>query len=398
MRYLFGDSVPFPPQHDFLASLEVCVDRAVTAVTLESEAVAALRKVEEGIAQRARSVTDLEAIHASIITAARHAATRDMVAGATGTPAQDYASRIVQLAEATFVDAKRSAEQQTEREREGARTIAEQKRAQVRGAVEDLLVAVRLPVTESRVTMNLETDGCELRTALVHPDGLATSFALSTASATEWKQARKVTEFAQGVTLPVGVKRSIFKRTVQPEPLALDELWLGGFDVGDDACQIRLRKKPDQPDNLVFDVRRTETGMYAEVHHPTEPDADAQLPHTLDASDAAQLERLWTLLRSAAGPLQSRRSRVLSVTLGGRDVFEAALTTNLVVLAIKAIAPTVAEIARRSPNPSELSLKLEHDGGRREEIYLKKAVLLARLDVVPASERYVFEPLELLRS
>jgi hypothetical protein len=398
MRYLFGDSVPFPPQHDFLASLEVMVDRAVTAVALESDAGSALRKAEEGITLRTRSIAELETMHASIVMAARHAATKDMVAGAVGTPSQDYANKIVQLAEATFAEAKRNADQQSERERAEARTAAEQKRGQIRAAIEAMLVAVRLPVSESRLTMNLEADGCELRTALMHPEGLATSFALSTDTATEWKHARKVSEFAQGVSLPVGVKRSIFKRTVQPEPLMLDELFLGGFDLGDDTCQLRLRKKPDQPDTLVFDVRRTEAGMYAEVHHPSEPDAEAQLPHVLDSTDAAQLERLWTLLRSAAGPLQSQRSRVLSATLQGRDVFEGALTTNLVVLVVKAIAPTVAEIAKRSPNPGELSLKVEADGGRREEVYLKKSVLIAKLESVPFTERYVFEPLELLKA
>lgn len=398
MRYLFGDSVPFPPQHDFLASLEVLIDRAVAAVVLESEAMGALRRVEEGVAVRARSVAELETMHASIIAAARHAATKDAVAGATGTPAQEYANKIVEVAEQTFVQTKRGSEQISERERDGARASADQQRAQVRAAAEAMLTAVRLPVVESRITMSLETEGCELHLALVHPDGLATSFALATDGAPEWKHARKVSDFAQNVSLPVGVKRSIFKRTVQHEPLMLDDLFVGGFDIADDTCQIRLRKKPDQPDTLTFDVRRTaDNGMYAEVHHPSESDAETQLAHTLDGVDSSQLERLWTLLRSAAGPLQSHRSRVLSTTLLGRDVFESHLTTNLVVLVVKALAPTVAEIARRSPNPRELSLKREHEDGRREEIYVQKAVLVAKLDTVPVTERYAFEPLDFLR-
>lgn len=398
MRYLFGDSVPFPPQHDFLASLEILIDRAVAAVVLESEATSALRLVEERVALRARSVAELETLHASIVAAARHAATQDLVAGATGTPAQEYANKIVDVAEQTFVQTRHAAEQISEREREGARASSDQQRAQVRAATEAMLTAVRLPVAESRITMSLGSAGCELCIALVHPDGLATSFALSTEGAPEWSHARKVSDFAQNVSLPVGVKRSIFKRTVQHETLMLDDLYVGGFDIADDSCQIRLRKRHDQPDTLAFDVRRTaDNGMYAEVHHPSESDAETQLAHTLDAADASQLERLWTLLRSAAGPLQSHRSRVLSATLLGRDVFEGHLTTNLVVLVVKALAPTVAEIARRSPNPRELSLKREHEDGRREEIYLQKAVLVAKLDTVPGTERYAFESLDFLR-
>jgi hypothetical protein len=57
----------------------------------------------------------------------------------------------------------------------------------------------------------------------------------------------------------------------------------------------------------------------------------------------------------------------------------------------------VNEIARRSPNASELSLKLENDGGKREEIYVKKEDLAAQLDALGPQEKALFSPLGLLR-
>jgi hypothetical protein len=55
-------------------------------------------------------------------------------------------------------------------------------------------------------------------------------------------------------------------------------------------------------------------------------------------------------------------------------------------------------VARRSPNEHELSLKVENDSGRREEIYLRKAQLVSSLSSVTPKERGVFDPLGLIAS
>jgi hypothetical protein len=54
----------------------------------------------------------------------------------------------------------------------------------------------------------------------------------------------------------------------------------------------------------------------------------------------------------------------------------------------------VAEIARRSPTPRELSLKLEHDDGRREERYLDRQLVDALLDDLPPPARARLAPLQ----
>ena len=58
----------------------------------------------------------------------------------------------------------------------------------------------------------------------------------------------------------------------------------------------------------------------------------------------------------------------------------------------------MAEVARRSPNEHELSLKVENDTGRREEIYLRKAQLVSALASVTPKARGVFDPLGLIAS
>jgi hypothetical protein len=393
MRYLYGDSVPFPQQHDFLGTLEAVLEQAVTVVAQESEVAAAMRKAEESAGGRAGLLLELDTVHASFMASAKHAAS-NMLQGPT--PVHAYATRISEEAERLYAETKRNVEAMSERERAEARTIAEAKRGTIRSALEVLLIKVRLPVLESRVTMNVEGekgDSCTMSTVLVHPENFVASFQLSPPA--DWQKARKVADFATGVTLPVGIKRSLFKRTPQHEPILLDDWIIGGFDVADETCELRLRKTAKEKDSLVFNLRAGEAGTYAEVHHPGESGTES-LPPVLDAQDAISLERLWTLLRSACGPLQANRSHLISALLDGRDVFESTSATKLVVMIVKQLAPIALEISKRSPNPAELSLKIEDDSGKRQEIYLKKAVLGAKLGNVPFTERHVFEPLEFL--
>jgi hypothetical protein len=229
----------------------------------------------------------------------------------------------------------------------------------------------------------------------VNPDGIVTQFTLATSQLAAWLAPRKVSEFAHGVDLQVGIKKSWLKRTPQPEVVHLDDFVLGGFDLADDAAEIRLRRKPEMPDSLIFNLRREEAELVADVRRPGEED-DGGTTH-VDAGDKAQLERLWQLLRAGVTEAMTRKERLISVTLDGQDIFEHDLVVPFIQRLIKQVGPTVTEIARRSPNPQELSLKHEDDSGRREEIYVKKQDLVSKLEPLDKASRAVFAPLGLIQ-
>jgi hypothetical protein len=388
MRYLFGDSVPFPPQYDFLAALKVFVEQATAAARYDGEGRAAMEAAETDASIRSHAIEALESAH----FAAMHAL------GTATTGGQplivDYAQKVQDYATALVAQTKGESITTAERAREAARAKTEHGRTQLRGALDALMIALRLPVVESRLLMDLADGRNDFQTVLTHSEGIATSFALSVDALDEWQKPRRVGDFTQGVNLPVGLKRSLFKRTVSHEVVSLDDYYLGGFDLADETVELRLRRKPDQKDAIVFELRHTDTGFYAEVLHPDDPDA-ASLEPVLDSSAASELERFSTLLRSACGPVVGHRSRVLSVALNGQDVFEQGLVPQLLATIVKIITPTVADISRRSGSPAELTLKTEDDDGKRQEIYVKKAELFARLAEVPPNEKPIFEPLRI---
>ncbi|HEY3817183.1 MAG TPA: hypothetical protein VGL81_08435 [Polyangiaceae bacterium] len=393
MRYLYGDSVPFPPQYDFLAALEVFCAQAARVVRLDAETRALRTAAEEGAIGRTRALEDLDAFHKEAVGALKDGA-RD----STQVQVREYVQQLSDLAQRIVDEARRVAIQTSDRDQQATRVESGRRRVEAREALERLLIAVRLPVEETHVTMALDGGTNTMSAVFSYEGGLTAGFTLASEGVDDWRVARHVRDFATEVTLPVGVKRSLFKRSVTSETITLDEYVVGGFELRDDKAELRLRRKPESPDSLVFDLRHVDDKLSAEVHHPDDVEAESGLPAVLDAGSAKELERLWQHLRSACGPLLSRKKRLVSLTLGGVDVTEQDLGTKVVSLVVAAIAPTVGEIARRSPNAHELSLKVENDSGRREEIYLRKAQLVSSLSSVTPKERGVFDPLGLIAS
>jgi hypothetical protein len=393
MRYLYGDSVPFPPQYDFLAALDVFCSQAARVVRLDAETRALRKAAEEAAMTRARSVEVLDVFHREAV-----GALRDGAKDSTQPLVRDYVVQLSDLAQRIVDESRRQAMTTNDREAQQAKAECDRRRSEARDSLEKLLVAVRLPVQETHVKMQLEDGENKLAAAFTYEGDLTASFTLSAAELPDWREPRRVGDFAQQVTMPVGVKRSLFKRTVAPETITLDDYVIGAFDLDDDRCVLHLRKRADAPDSLVFTVKRTEDKLRAEVHHPDDVEAESGLPAVLDHSSAVEVERLWQLIRTACSHALGKKKRMVSLELAGNSVAEHDLGTKVVGLVVEAIAPTVSEIARRSPNAHELSLKVENDAGRREEIYLRKAQLVSSLSSVMPKERGVFDPLGLIAS
>lgn len=388
MRYLYGDSAPFPYTFNFLATLETFMAAAAQVVKLESEARAMEGGMAATAAARIKSLEELETFHGAVMRAIQDSAKRTLAPQTS-----EYAERVVGHAAQLMDEAKRNVAATNDRELAQVRVEIDRRRGEIRNAIEGFLIRGRLPTLDAAVSMRW--DGQNIVTAvLTNPEGIVASFQLGAHKRAEWAAPRRVSEFAQGINLMVGLRRSLFRRDVKTELVHLDEHLISGFELTDSTAEIRLRRKINERDALVFVMRREDSELLAEVAHPFEEGPEA-LPSPVDAGDKVHLSRLWQSLRSALEPLLAIPERLLSLRLEGEDVFEHELAIMFIERIIRFLSPTVGEIARRSPNPSEFSLKMESDAGRREELYVRKEDLLARLAPLSERERGIFAPLGL---
>ncbi|OJY15606.1 MAG: hypothetical protein BGO98_23270 [Myxococcales bacterium 68-20] len=394
MRYLFGDSTPFPLGYNFLTTLEAFMSASTRIVQLDVEGTALARQREELAQNRVKGLEALEQFHNVVMRAVQDTAQK-----VQHQHALEYARTVAEYATHYIEEHRKSTLGANERESLQLRSDSDRRASEMRAQLEAFLKAARIPVLTTTIALRLNIDGKEARhsgsAAFVHPDGIATSFTVAPHRTTAWTAPRKVADFAEGVALRVGVEKSWLRGTVTAKELVVDDWTIVQIDMSEDAFELALRRKLAEKEMLVFRIRRDEAGGVAgTVEHPGAPNAEA-LPGNLGGQDVAHLERVWAALKAATREVADQKEQLINVALDGQPVFESGLAVPFVVRLVSMFAPTVREIAKRSPNAFELTLKTEAEGGRREELYLRKEALVSTLQPLPAKGREVFAPLGL---
>lgn len=385
MRYLYGDSAPFPHSYNFLSTLESFVGAGARIVKLDAESRSLEITTAQQAAARVASLDDLENFHGTTMRVIADSAGRNAQPGTV-----DYARQVMDTAANIVEQAKRNVQATNDRDQAMVRAEVERRRLEIRSALEGFLTQGHLPALGVKVSAQLVDMQYTMNAVFTNPDGIISSFRLGAARVAQWAQPRKVSEFSDGMNLMVGLKKSMFSKKVQTEPMQLDEFIVSGFELSDSSAQITLRRKLQERDSLVFDVKKEEE-VVAEVTHPLE-EGEAALPSAVDAGDRLHLTRLWQAIGSSLEQVLLQKDRLTKLTLNGEDVFENDLAIQFVAQLVAYLAPTVNEIAKRSPNASELSLKKEDDQGRREELYVKREDLVKSLAPLGEKERAIFAP------
>lgn len=389
MRYLYGDSEPFSPAYDFIGALESFVTHGARVAKLDAEIRVLHEQGREARRARQASSDELDRFHRSTMEAL------DKTLPADGDPVLlEYCRRLKEVAVQVVAETRKTIAAAEANDAEIERVEVERRRTEIFSSLEALLSLLRLPTIDTSVRMRLVEGRNEMAAVFAHADELVISFQLSVAKLPDWRQPRKVSEFATGVELPVGIKRGWFSRAVQQELASLDDELIGSLDLQKDRTELCLRRKATEKDSIAILIERSGDKVAAQIHYLDDPEAEEHRA-PLDDVATAHLQRLDEGLRKGLNGVLTAKERLLSIQHHGVDVVQqdqcAGFIRNLVAFA----APIVAEIARRTPNAAELALKVEKEGGRREEIYVRKADLAARLGILEPSLWSVFAPLNL---
>ena len=388
MRYLFGDSTEFPYPFDFLRTLEAFMTAGTRVVLLEHRAKSAAEEAVAARRDRAKGLETLARYHETVLRSF------DEPGVPQHTYATDYARRMAEHAVGLVAEQKRLVQEANERDDARARGERERSNDEVAKHLRAFFQAARLPTLETRLGATLVDGRYEVQASLFHPGGVCVSFALGTGETPAWNAPRRLGDLAGHLELLVGIKKSWIGNKISLEPARLDDWVIGSAELDGDDATIAVRKKPDQKDTLLFKLRRRDGAIAADVGHPGDPNA-AQVPSAADAADLPHLERLWGALQAGLDETLDDRAAVTAIVLEGDDALERGLGQKLVERLVSVLAPTALEIARRSPNSRELSLKREGRDGRREELYLKRDQLIEAMQPLPREGRAVFAPLGL---
>jgi hypothetical protein len=387
---LYADSEPFPLSYPFLPTLERFVKSAAGAL----QALTALRALNRDVAeQRAGAVRDIERLEGFIgdVLAAVESARGRSDAPLVGTYAEELRTFIERSSQASRVTRERELENKVEEKQKKIDSL----RATIRERIGEFLLSAHFDISEARFRVRLGEGRYRLWATVTVPPSLEIGYQLAADKMPEWHEARRLGAFTGEMELQVGMKKAWLSRDLTREVVRVDEYILAAAVLDRNRAEVHLRRRADGPsDTLVLFLQRSDAGFSAVIDRPGEGNEAARFQAVPE--DLPKLEAIWQRLHEACSATLERKQTVESVVLDGLDVFEDERVVGFINTFIAQYAPVVGEIARRSPAPRELSLKLEHDDGRREEIYLKKDQLAAHLNGLDAEVLEQFARLEIL--
>ncbi len=392
--YLYGDSSPFPAGYDFLSELKTFVRAASRALLLAHEA----DQLEQNLGERAQE--HLHAIEAAqaffdqvtalVADRAARAPAPQLVGG--------YAQEILGYVEKLSAQAKQARAEHLDAESVAATQAIGSRRAELRTVLAEYLLADPLPTEAWALSLHLGGTSPHGQAMLQHPDGLTTSFTVDVSADDAWGRPRKVGEISPGLSLQVGFKKAFLRSSLHPDIHALDDFFIGELELGPETMELHLRRKPDSPrDAFVLDLDVGADGEpAAKIARRGDKSGESDAPFVVQGEDLARVVELAEALRQECERLIGRKTRLLSAQLDDRDVFERGLVRQVFERIARRMAPVAAEVDAHSPNPEELSLKIQNADGRREELYLRKQDLVALVAPLPPEAQALFAGLSFL--
>ena len=385
MRYLYGDSVLSPVQFNFLPAFESFVDAAVQASRFDRDAIKAKAKIEADAEALQNALELVEDFHVKAMNALE-----DLLAEYDDKNTSFYVELLRDAGDGVVEQARNACQNPKDRITKELGIDNEARRKEIMMTVERCLKSEVVPIIGWSCSMRLTETHPQFTSEFSHPGRITPSYLAKPTSQSPWNAPVRVGSIVPGIELQIGVKKSWITGSVAKGPVLLDDFIIGGFDIGDDTAEIRLRKRPEQPDAIVFKLDRKGEDLKVTLERKGEDDAENGAG--LDTAERATIERLWQTIRKSIKSTLNLRVQLVSVRIDGQDFLSHGDLQHLLQPLIKSIAPMVQGIIAHSPNPAELSMKLESEEGKREEIYVRRETLAAKITTLDEHCQSLFAP------
>ncbi|MBN2497706.1 MAG: hypothetical protein JXR96_24140 [Deltaproteobacteria bacterium] len=394
MRYLYGDLSEFPHQDNTLGLLQRFLDMAVSSLKLHAAIASSTVSIDEDRAFVADALSEIEEFEKHVVSSIEAAsssyAPEDVVAVLAEGAISNFArymkegrSRVVSKVEARI----KATEQEIQKFQ-----------AQIQKHLRAFFVSSGVPVSNNslRIYLRPEGDGYHAESEIQDVIGLDCSYKLDAGASNFFSAPRKVSDLVPGRwDLPVGTRKAWLKKDPVVECMRIDDAMMSYVCDDESSVQIQLLRRGGSGQEGVFLLGPKSSGRFLAwridaggARLPVEPDV-------LGTEHDAQLTQLFKSLQPHLVQLYRARSALTAVRIEGQEVLSSRRLPELVERMVHFLAPTIVEIQIRSPASSELCLKVEHEGGRREEIYIRKSDLLEKIQTLPPALRCVFAPLHL---
>lgn len=217
-------------------------------------------------------------------------------------------------------------------------------------------------------------------TATVEPiSGVRVTLSLADAETEVPRKLRSL--LGKGVRIQAGTRRSRLRRAEEPVHVPLDDMLVLDAERGPGRMRLLLAKKPGTAEVVRVEIKRGDAGLGGEV---VRGEGEAFVS-PLD--DRPVLETLWRAIDDERGRVLACPATLLEVALDGRRVEDATSMLAVVERLVDCHRAAVTVLARHSPNPAELTIKVVKADGKREEAWVRRDELAQHLVGLPSPLR-----------
>lgn len=384
-RILYGDSSPFPYGLDFLSSIRALIDCSVAMLAAQSsidDVVKRAAQLEQGLkGERWKFDALLDAVDKSVnkVTAPL----------ASGSPrVVGAAAELMATARAIVEREQLDLEQRWTAQMSGSERIVDEACSAASQALEALLLKHVPPQSSLAWRLAADEHGYDGRVLLTTRFGLEAHFGIAIPEAHRWARLKRVADLSPGTVVhaPKPGKRS---RAAELHEVSLDRLVVTECLIDVKRIAFRLRRSPRAGAGYRFEVSTDngDTSMQL-LDELGEPVGDVR---EVEVGERDSILRLASAMLDSTFDLVLRRQLMIGASLDGAPLRERFEPREVCARIVGAYAPIVAEIARRSA-PTELMLRKDLGGGRREAIFVTRAELRGKLLRLPAALKAMFEP------
>jgi hypothetical protein len=386
MRYLFGDSSTFPLNHNFIDTLTAAVDTAVALLEVDEAMERARRIAEEANTTALTEIADLDRYAGRL---ARALGDRDNLGKATAKVIGDVADMAARELERARCAITSWRDTTIRRAREGCGPAA------IMAPLDRFMARHDLPFTVwgLRWRSGQGEEPVQAQAYAVMQRGLAATLTIDIPKKHLWAQPVRVSRLEKKLTIQLMGKTMFGREALRDEHL--DRYYISRVTHTTEREAFILSKKPKEASaGLRVSVREGEQQRVTivRVDHNEMPTGE---PVPLDGIDAVMVKRLWGRIQETVLDLVHCRLQLLAATIHGKSCAEIPSPATIAITFIQSVAPLTREMMAHSRSSEELQLKRDLGDGRREELFVAKKDLLARVARLAPSNRQLFDVLGL---
>lgn len=379
LSFLYGDSTPSSLQTNFLAFLGDALDVCAQVLGFDDVVTRGREDVERLPREAAEEAARLD----GLVAIAREALARAPVSG-PASPTMRVAGATIEYLESTVAAEKASLWSALEQELAQIPTTEQAAREGCARAFEGLLLRHDLPGAE--VSLDLRRGNAERYAARMasHTDyGLRWTLELEVPPNHVLSRVVRLDKLAR-IEVDAPELTGWLRKEIKLRPQRLDRHYIAELAIDATSMALKLCAEADG-EGGGFDVSVDLLTARYQLARLGAPDA----PYDLSDTDAAKLRDLHATLLSVAKELARSRRRLIEATLDGAPMWAQHDPREVVDRLVAILAPITWEIATHSLSATELLLKRLTADDRREEVFVSKAALVAKLEPVPERLRPV---------